>query len=185
MKPKGEQVRAGQRVHRGSWEVPVRPCAWPPPGPLLSPPRLRENHAAGRHVREAAAHRDLAWGGVRERPGAAQGAVPGLLLLRPAGARILACPQELGGGGGGGGTLEDADRSLAAERHSAEQPHRPRDAELHGAPGHPPRFPELLPEEGGCLTVASYPLVPPFARSSPSVFTKSLELLCPLWLWGT
>lgn len=103
MKPKGEQVRAGQRVHRGSWEVPVRPCAWPPPGPLLSPPRLRENHAAGRHVREAAAHRDLAWGGVRERPGAAQGAVPGLLLLRPAGARILARPQELGGGGGWGG----------------------------------------------------------------------------------
>ena len=160
----------------------MRPRAWPSPGPLLSPPRLRENHAAGRHVREAAAHRDLAWGGVREWPGAAQGAVPGLLLLRPAGACILARPQELGGWGG---TLEDADRSLPTERHSAEQPHCPRDTELHGAAGHPPWFPELLPEEGGCLTVASYPLVPPFAHSSPSVFTKSLELLCPLWLWGT
>ena len=66
---------------------------------LLLPPRLRENHTAGRHVREAAAHRDPAWGGVRERPGAAQGAVSGLLLLRPAGARVLARPQELGGGG--------------------------------------------------------------------------------------
>ena len=60
---------------------------------LLSPPRLGENHAAGRHVREAAAHGDAARGRVRERPGAAQGAVPGLLLLRPAGARVPGpCP---------------------------------------------------------------------------------------------
>ena len=48
-----------------------------------------------------------------------------------------------------GGALEDADMFLPAERHSAEQPHRPRDAELHGAAGHPPRFPGLLPEQGG------------------------------------
>ena len=159
---------------------------------LLLPPRLRENHTAGRHVREAAAHRDPAWGGVRERPGAAQGAVSGLLLLRPAGARVLARPQELGGGGA---TSEDADRSLPAERHSAEQPHCPRDAELHGAAGHPPRFPGLLPEEGGYRPGATqgitslwprYPSslhlpVPPHQSS----LSKSLELLCPLWLWGT
>lgn len=96
---------------------------------------------------------------------------------------------------GGGATSEDADRSLPAERHSAEQPHCPRDAELHGAAGHPPRFPGLLPEEGGYRPGATqgitslwprYPSslhlpVPPHQSS----LSKSLELLCPLWLWGT
>lgn len=57
-------------------------------GLLLSPPRLREDHAAGRHLREAAAHWDPGRGGVCEWLRAAQGPVPRLLLLRPAGGRV-------------------------------------------------------------------------------------------------
>lgn len=76
-------------------------------GPLLSPPRLRENHAAGAVTKGGSgAYRDPGWGGVRERPGAAPGAVPGLPSSRPAGAS--ASPPA--GVGRWRGALEDTDR---------------------------------------------------------------------------
>ena len=120
-------------------------------GLLSSPTRLRENHAAGCRVWEAAAQGNLAWGGVRERPGAAQGPVPGLLLLRPAGGHIpgssLLQP-------GAGVTLTPPSPT---ERHSAEQPHCARDAGLHGAAGHPWCLQGLHREEGACCLSSRQP----------------------------
>lgn len=136
-----------------------------PQGLLLSPHRLRENHAAGRHVREAAAHGDLPGGGVCERPDAAPGAVPGLLLLRPAGGRVPHTPGQPPAPGAWATLTPES----PAERHPAEQPHRARDAALHRAAGHPPRQPRLLPAEGGCS--------PPLTAGKLSTFASPAALL--------
>lgn len=54
-------------------------------GLVFLSPRLGENHAARCHVWEAETQGDFPWGGVREWPAAAQGPIPELLLLCPAG----------------------------------------------------------------------------------------------------
>lgn len=147
----------------------------PSPRTSLLAPRLRENHAAGRHVREAVAHGDVGRGGVRERPGAAQGPVPGLLLLRPAGGHVPG-PSSLQPGCGT--TLTPPS---PAERYSAEQPHGARDAGLHCAAGHPRRLPGLRPQEGGYRLSSQWPRPPRRGTrgSPPSGFPPLLPSTCP------